>query len=59
MQDISKLLAEAADIFSQLARQFEETERKQNNRIAAIEHTAYTTKETLRTVATAILDQLE
>ncbi len=59
MQDISKLLMEAADIFSKLARQFEESERKQDDRIAAIEHTAYNTKETLRTVATSILNQLE
>lgn len=59
MQDISKLLTEAADIFSKLARQFEESERKQNDRIDAIEHTAYNTKEALRTVATSILNQLE
>lgn len=56
--DVSDLLRNAADIFSQLAEAYEQDKRRNDNRLANIEVKTYENREALKAAAELILDKL-
>lgn len=56
--DVSDLLRNAANIFSQLAEAYEQDKRSNDNRLANIEVKTYENRKALKTAAELILDKL-
>lgn len=57
--DVAKLLRDAANTFAQLANVIEGEYRRLNNRIDYLENKVERNKETLKTIAQTILDNLD
>jgi len=57
--DVAKLMQDAANIFAQLASVVEGEHRRLNDRIDHLENKVERNKETLKTIAQTILDNLD
>ena len=57
--DVTKLLQDAANIFAQLASVVEGENKRLNDRIDHLENKAERNKETLKTIAQTILNNLD